>query len=118
MKYSDIDLSHIVSLMNNRVSFKKYFYDRLPKDIRALAFTVSNLEVLREIEMVNRTLTNAIEQDQSVKSWRDDLKIDRIKDLSNARIDNANQTNINTVYNQTSRVNSYDSGITPYIMYT
>ena len=62
MKKSDLEFVAAVAKIKNRVAVKKYYFDELPQEIRSLAFTVSNLETLRQIEMVEQSLNNAIEK--------------------------------------------------------
>lgn len=118
MKMSDIDLENVVSLLRNRVAVTKYYYDKLPKELRELSFYVSDLEKLRQIELVKKSLERAIEKGESFNSWKSNLNIEGIKNLSNARLETVYRTNINTVYNQSSRYNAYTSDVTPYLMYT
>lgn len=118
MKKSDVEYVASVARIKNRVAVKKYYYDELPKDIRSLAFTVSNLETLRQIELVKRSLENAISKGDSFKTWRDNLDLDIIRNLSNARLETVYRTNVNNVYNQSTRFNAFTSGVTPYLMYS
>lgn len=118
MKKSDVELINSVARINNRVAVKKYYYDELPKDIRGLAFAVSNLESLRTIQMVQRSLQNAIDEGTSFENWRSNLDQSVLKNLTDARLETVYRTNVNTVYNQSARYNSFTSGVTPYLMYT
>ena len=118
MKKSDVDLLASVARIKNRVSVKKYYYEELPKDIRSLAFTVSNLETLRQVELVKKSLQNAIEQGESFQSWKANLNTEILQTLSEARLETVYRTNTATVYNQSARYNAYTSGVTPYLMYT
>lgn len=118
MKKSDLDFQAVVAKIKNRVSVKKYYFEELPQEIRSLSFTVSNLETLRQIEMVKRSLDNAIEQGHSFKTWRDNLDLDVLKSLSEARLETVYRTNVHTVYNQSTRFNASTSGSTNYLMYT
>lgn len=118
MKKSDADLVNSVARIKNRVAVKKYYYDELPKDIRALSFTVSNLETLRQVEMVKKSLERAIEQGEDFQSWKDNLDTSVLKSLSDARLETVYRTNVHTVYNQSTRYNALTSNVTPYLMYT
>lgn len=119
MTKDDIDVSNIVDLLRNRVAVDSdYYYNQLPRDIRQLAFTVSGLEKLREIEMVKRSLENAIDQGMSFKEWRDNVNIPGLRALSNQRLETVYRMNINSVYNQSARYNAWESDVTPYLMYT
>lgn len=118
MKKSDVDLVASVSRIQNRVGFPKYYYDTLPKELRSLSFYVSGLEKLRQVEMVKRSLQNAIESGESFSTWKSNLNIEGLENLSNARLETVYRNNVNTVYNQSSRFNSMSSGVTPYLMYT
>lgn len=118
MNKKDADLTASVAKLKNRVAVPDYYFDQLPKDIRALAFTVSNLETLRQIEMVKRSLENAMADGESFSSWRDNLDTDVLGMLSEARLETVYRTNINSVYNQSTRFNAMTSGVTQYLMYS
>lgn len=118
MKKSDLDFVAAAAKIKNRVAVKKYYFEDLPQEVQTLAFTVSNLETLRQIEMVKRSLENAISKGESFSSWRDNLDVSVIQSLSNARLETVYRTNVNTVYNQSTRYNAITSDVTPYLMYT
>jgi len=118
MNKKDVELVNSVARIKNRVAITKYYYEQLPKDIRALAFTVSNLETLRQIQMVQKSLQNAIDEGQSFDSWKDNLDTEVIENISNARLETVYRTNTNNVYNQSTRFNAMTSNVTPYLMYT
>lgn len=118
MKKKDVELEASVARIKNRVAVTAYYYDKLPKDLRALAFYVSGLEKLREIEMVKKSLANAIENGESFESWKANLNIEGLKNLSNARLEGVYRNNVNTVYNQSTRFNALSSDVTPYLMYS
>lgn len=117
MKKSDISFVNAVSKIKNRVAVKDYYFEKLPQDVRSLAFTVSNLETLRQVEMVKRSLDNALEKGESFEAWRDNLDTEVITSLSNARLETVYRTNVNSVYNQSTRFNAVTSDVTPYLMY-
>lgn len=117
MKKSEFEFVNAIAKIKNRVAVKKYYYEDLPQDIKSLSFTVSNLETLRQVEMVKRSLDNAIEKGESFKSWRDNLDTSVIESLSHARLETVYRTNVNTVYNQSTRFNAFTSDVTPYLMY-
>lgn len=118
MKKSDISYIASVSRLKNRVAVPEYYYEELPKDIRSLAFTVSNLETLRQIQMVKKSLENAMDRGDSFSTWKSNLDTDVLRSLSEARLETVYRTNVHTVYNQSTRYNASTSGVTPYLMYT
>jgi len=118
MKKSDIELTNSVARIKNRVAVKDYYYDELPKEIRSLAFTVSDLESIRTIEMVMRTLDNAIEKGESFETWKTNLDQSTLKNITDARLETVYRTNVHSVYNQSARYNAFTSGVTPYLMYS
>lgn len=118
MKKSEIDYTASVARIKNRVAVKKYYYDKLPKDVRSLAFTVSNLETLRQVQMVQKSLENAISKGESFDTWKSNLDVGAIKNLSDARLETVFRTNVHTVYNQSARYNAITSNVTPYLQYT
>lgn len=117
MKKSDVNFESVVASIKNRVAVKDYFFEKLPKDVRSLAFTVSNLETLRQVEMVQQSLANAITEGQSFKQWRDNLDQEAVRNLSAARLETVYRTNVHNVYNQATRYNASTSDVTPYLMY-
>lgn len=114
----DVTFEHSLELLKNRVAVTKYYYDELPKELRSLAFYVSGLEKLREIEMIKSSLDNAISQGNSFAQWRDSLDTDTIRNLADSRLETVYRNNVNTVYNQSMRYNAGTSDVTPYLMYT
>lgn len=118
MKKSDVQYTSSVARIKNRVAVKKYYYDELPKDVRSLSFTVSNLETLRQVEMVKRSLDRAVEKGESFSTWKSNLDVSVLKQLSNARLETVYRTNVHNVYNQSTRFNAITSNITPYLMYS
>lgn len=117
MKKSDLEFISVVAKIKNRVAVKDYYFDKLPKDIRSLAFTVSNLETLRQVEMVQKSLQNALDKGESFETWKANLDVSVIQSLSQARLETVYRTNVHSVYNQSTRFNSFTSGVTEYLMY-
>ena len=117
MKKSDLDFISSVAKISTRVAVKDYYFDELPQDIRSLAFTVSNLETLRQIQMVQKSLANAMDKGESFSTWKSNLDMSVLKSLSDARLETVYRTNVSSVYNQSTRFNAITSGVTPYLMY-
>lgn len=117
MKKSDLDFTAVVAKIKNRVAVKKYYFEELPQAVRSLSFTVANLETLRQIQIVQRSLENALEKGQSFESWKSNLDVSVIRSLSNARLETVYRTNVASVYNQSTRYNALTSDVTPYMMY-
>lgn len=118
MKKSDLEFVNAANKIRNRVAVKDYYFEKLPQDLRSLSFMVSDLETLRQIEMVKKSLDNAIEQGESFKTWRDNLDLEVLESLSQARLETVYRTNVASVYNQSTRYNAYTSDVTPYLMYS
>lgn len=118
MKKKDAELTASVARIKNRVAVSEYYYNQLPKDIRSLAFTVANLETLRQIEMVKRSLDNATQNGNSFETWKANVDTEVLTNLSNARLETVYRTNVHNVYNQSTRYNAATSRVTPYLMYT
>lgn len=118
MKKSDLDFVSVVAKLKNRVAVKDYYFERLPQDIRSLAFMVANLETLRQVEMVKKSLHNAIEKGESLQSWRDNLDISVLQSLSTARLETVYRTNVHSVYVQSTRYNAATAGKDIYLMYS
>ena len=118
MKEKDIQFTNSVAMLQNRVSIPKYYFEQLPQDVRSLAFTISGLETARHIDLIKRSLDNAIEQGYSFLEWKNRLDTLTLKILSEARLETVYRTNTATVYNQSARYNAITSDVTPYLMYT
>lgn len=118
MKKSEIDYTASVSKIQNRVAVPKYYFDELPQQLKELSFTVSNLETLRQVQMVKRSLENAMDEGLSFESWKSQLDTDVLKKLSSARLETVYRTNVGVVYGQSTRYNAYTSDVTPYLMYS
>ena len=54
MKAKDVDYGVSVDELKGRVAVPRYYFDELPKEIRELAFTVSDLESLRTINLIKK----------------------------------------------------------------
>lgn len=118
MKKSEIDYTASVAKLDKRVAVPKYYYEELPKALKEMAFTVSNLETLRMIQMVKRSLENAIADGTSFEGWKELLPKDVYKSLSEARLETVYRTNVGVVYGQSTRFNAITSNVTPYLMYS
>ena len=118
MKKSEIDYTASVAKLDKRVAVPKYYFDELPKQLREMAFTVSNLETLRQIQMVKRSLENAIDDGFSFESWKETLPEEIFDKLSDARLETVYRTNLGIVYGQSTRFNAITSNVTPYLMYS
>lgn len=118
MKAKDVDYGVSVDELKGRVAVPRYYFDVLPKEIRELAFTVSDLESLRTINLIKKSLANAIEEGFSFDTWKTTLPKAALKGLSQARLENVYRTNIGVVYGQSTRYNAVTSDVTPYLMYS
>lgn len=114
----DVQFEQSINILRDRVAVTKYYYDKLPQDLRRLSFYAAGLEKLREIELVKRSLANAIDSGNSFKQWRDSLDTEAVRNLSKARLETVYRNNVNTVYNQSMRYNAGTSEVTPYLEYT
>lgn len=117
MKKSDFDFVNAVSKIRNRVAVKDYYFDEAPQEIRSLSFTVSNLETLRQIELVKESLAKAMDKGENFAQWRDNLDVSVLESLSNARLETVYRTNVHGVYNQSTLYNAVTSDVLPYLMY-
>ena len=113
MNEKDIEFTNSVAMLQNRVSIPKYYFEQLPQDVRSLAFTISGLETARHIDLIKRSLDNAIEQGYSFLEWKNRLDTLTLKILSEARLETVYRTNTATVYNQSARYNAITSDVTP-----
>lgn len=113
-----INFKQSLNILRDRVAVPKTYYEDLPKELRAMSFYVSGLEKLREVEIIQNSLGNAINKGYSFKEWKDRLDFDGLKNLSDARLETVFRNNTNTVYNQSMRFNAGTSDVTPYLMYS
>lgn len=118
MKSSELEYTASVAKIKNRVAVPRYYFDELPKQLKELSFTVSNLETLRQIQMVKKSLENAMDEGLSFNDWKNQLDTGVLKSLSDARLETVYRTNIGVVYGQSTRYNSFTSDVTPYLMYS
>lgn len=118
MKKSEIDYTASVAKIENRVAVSKYYFDELPKQLKELSFTVSNLETLRQIQMVKKSLENAMDEGLGFEDWKAQLDVSVLEKLSSARLETVYRTNVGVVYGQSTRYNAFTSGVTPYLMYS
>lgn len=118
MKSKDVDYGVAVEELRGRVAVPKFYFEELPQEVRNLAFTVSDLESLRTINLVKKSLANAIDEGFSFDSWKKTVPTNVLKTLSNARLENVFRTNIGVVYGQSARYNAATSDVTPYLMYS
>lgn len=118
MRKSEIEYTASVAQIRNRVAVPRYYFDELPKYLRQMSFTVSNLETLRQIQIVQRSLQNATDEGLSFEQWKDVLDTEILESLSQARLETVYRTNIGSVYGQSTRYNAVTSEVTPYLMYS
>lgn len=118
MNYSEIEYQESVAKLENRVAVPRYYFDELPQELKNMSFTVSNLETLRQIQMVKRSLDNAITDGLSFSQWKEQLDTSIITSLAEARLETVFRTNVGIVYGQSTRYNAFTSNVTPYLMYS
>lgn len=118
MKKSDLDFVNAAAKIKNRVAVKDYYFDSLPQDLRRLAFTVSNLEALSQVNIIKKSLENARREGLSFYDWKNQLDTDAVRNLSRSRLETVYRTNMSSVYGQSTRYNASTSGATPYLMYS
>lgn len=118
MKKEDLDFVNSAAKIKNRVSVPSYYFESLPKDLRATAFTVSNLETLSQIEIVKRSLENAQREGLSFYDWKNQLDTDSIRNLSRSRLETVYRTNLSSVYNTSKRYNAATTSATPYMLFS
>lgn len=118
MKKEDLDFVNSAAQIKNRVAVKRYYFDELPRALRGLAFTISNIETMGKIQMVQSSLQNAMAEGLSFEDWKDQLDYDVIMKLSRSRLETVYRTNSASVYNKSARYNAVTSNVTPYLMFS
>lgn len=118
MKKSDLDFVNSSAMIKNRVAVKDYYFDELPQELRRLAFTVSNLETLSMVKIVQTSLENARKEGVSFYEWKNSLNQDAVRSLSRQRLETVYRTNMSSVYNSSTRFNASTAGSTPYLMFS
>lgn len=118
MRKEDLDFVNSAAQIKNRVAVKDYYFNELPQALRSLAFTVSNLETLRQVEIVQRSLQNAMSEGLNFNEWKNQLDTDTIRNLSRSRLETVYRTNSASVYNKSTRYNAVTSNVTPYLMFS
>jgi SPP1 gp7 family putative phage head morphogenesis protein len=115
----DLDFKPNVNNLKNRVGVTRSYYNEMPKELRALAFYVSDLEKMRQIESIRSSLENAIDKGLSFKDWKETLKRDVYSKLTDARQELVFRTNLNSAYNQSTRLEAFENqDATPYLRYS
>ena len=118
MNKSDLDFVNSKAKIKNRVAVDSYYFETLPKALKEMAFTVSNLETLSMVKMIQRSLENAQRKGMSFDSWKKSLNQDTLRSLSRSRLETVYRTNLSSVYNVSTRMNAATTEATPYLMYS
>lgn len=117
MNKEDLEFINVVAKIKNRVAVKSYYFEDLPQQLRKLAFTVSDLETLNQVKIVQKSLENARNEGLSFSEWRNQLDLDAVRNLSSSRLETVYRTNMTSVYNNSTRYNAASAGVTPYLMF-
>ena len=118
MKKSDLEFINIIAKIKNRVAVKSYYFESLPQDLRRLAFTISDLETLSMIKLVQNSLENARSEGLSFYDWKNQINQEGIRNLSRQRLETVYRTNMSSVYNTSTRYNASTTEATPYLMFS
>ena len=116
LKKRDISYTNSVAALKNRVAVPDYFFDALPKDLHALAFYVSEIEKVSEVQNVLDSLQNAVDKGVSFQEWKSQINVKSLSEASESKIMAVYRNNTNSVYNNSARFNSLSSRVTPYLV--
>lgn len=107
MKKSDLDYENIVdNLRDKRPVLSDQYYNDLFFKYRHKAFTVSEIEKVNQIKLIQDSLTKAINEGQTFKDWQDSMREDQpnfksFEALTKARKQTIFRNAVNTAYNET-----------------
>lgn len=76
------------------------FYEKIPKDLRSIAFTISGIERMSTIEKVLEDLNEAFDNNMTFKQWQENFNVESLAELSNARRETVFRTFMTTEYNR------------------
>ena len=116
---SDIKYEKSVSILRNRVSVSKTYFNVLPKELRTLSFYVTGLEKLRQVESVRLSLENALKKGMTFKEWQTSFDAETWGNLTKARQQLVFRTNLISAYNGGTRLAGIENkDVTPYFLYS
>lgn len=93
------------------------FYDKIPKDLRSLAFTISGIERMSTIQKVLEDLNKSFENNETFEQWQESFNIDDLANLSDARRSTVYRTFMTTEYNRGRLEVAYDNNDLNYMRY-
>ena len=76
------------------------YYNDIPRDIRSLAFTISGIQQVAEIQFVLNSLDQALSQGLTFSQWQSTVNVEDFTQLSEARQRLVYRMHLNTAYNQ------------------
>lgn len=76
------------------------FFNEIPVEMRAFAFTSALIEKQSQVKAVLDSLNKALEEGTSFNDWKSSIQIDRLKKLADFRKEAIFRTHMQTAYNQ------------------
>lgn len=120
LKKSDIQYEQSVSALKRSVVVNKsYYLNKLPKELRSLAFYISELEKHRQTTQVIREALIKTERDGlSYREFLNQFDEEVFKKISKVRLEVVFRNNLMNTYNQNTRHQAIENkDVTPYLLY-
>lgn len=76
------------------------YYNTIPVQVRNIAFTVSGIESMSEINTILNSLNKAVDEGQTFAQWRDTVDVGSFSGITQARQKLVYRMHMNTAYNQ------------------
>jgi SPP1 gp7 family putative phage head morphogenesis protein len=93
--------TQIINQATRRVgTLPDVFYEKIPLDLRSVAFTLSGIDRMTTIETVLEDLNKAFENNLTFDQWQEQFNVDLIAELSDARRETVYRTFMTTEYNR------------------
>lgn len=94
------------------------FYERIPREMRNLAFTISSIERVTQIQDILASLDRSFEENQSFDEWKESVNVDDFDKLADNRKELVFRMHSQTAYNLGVRyVSTENKDILPWLKY-
>jgi len=120
LKKADVVFENSVDLLKNSTVVNKSFYlNKLPKELRGLAFYVADLEKQRQMtRILQLALVETEKNGKTFKEFSDALDPTVYNKLERFRLEVVFRNNLSNTYNQSTRHQAVQNkDVTPYLLY-
>lgn len=105
-KKSDIDLAKSANRIKS-VVVSREFFERIPKELRCYATTLTNIAKVNQSKMILMSLDGAIASGESFESWVQSIDTESISNIAKANLNTAYRTATQRVKN----IGVYEKGL-------